>query len=146
MITYKFFNIAGVRFHMTGHLCHFLSPHVLHHTVANLCAPGVLTAGHPSLPCTDTAVSLCFCQCYPHCLKVCVSPLQVIITCRTCSLCFKFTFFPSSLPASWVWQDSFPQCLHFSLHKPHHFTELIPSYVCLNNFLRGGDLMFFSFL
>lgn len=98
MITYKFFNIAGVRFHMTGHLCHFLSPHVLHHTVANLCAPGVLTAGHPSLPCTDTAVSLCFCQCYPHCLKVCVSPLQVIITCRTCSLCFQIHILPQQPP------------------------------------------------
>ena len=64
------------------HLSTLLLPIVTH-----LHVPVVLTAGHPSLPCTDIAVLFAFASVTVF-VKFSASPLQLIRTCLTRSFFF----------------------------------------------------------
>lgn len=135
----KFFTKTYIRLFMTSPPSPclpllFLLSTPLYHTVTQLCAPVVLTAGHPSL---YTAVSLSFCWCYALCLKFCVSP------CKSQQYAL-LALFVSNSHSSLV--ASPPLSVSIFL-----FTNLITSlnYVCSfpqsfipcpNNFRRGRDL------
>lgn len=108
-----------------------ISPYFLLPIVTHLYVPVVVTAGHPSLPCTDIAVLFAFASVTVF-VKFCASPLQLIRTCLTRSffffltsmLCFKLTYFPGSLSSSCFGWDHSPHCVHFSLCRLHYFIEL----------------------